>query len=734
MLNGMEIPVLSMWKDESVVFPNPAARRLLAVSADPTSDESYDFMSRFKPWSADFSRELEDVDNPIISLCRTEKPFTRWQIGLINAKTGKRSRFDVSGHPVFDEKTGEFFAGLIAFKDVTEYTEMIATQTAENDEQFSLVCDMMPQMIWTTRPDGYHDYFSQRWYDYTGLNPQNSLGLGWKRPFHDDDMAETGKRWAHSLATGEIYNTEYRCRRHDGEWRWMLRRAMPLRDSKTGEILKWFGTCTDIQEIVDARESAAGTRQQLIDVLHHTQMNMWIVNRDGILTFFEGAVFEHLTLKRAKKHAIGECIYDAWKRFLDDRFIKEVTEAIKMILAGKSEIHLCEVEHDDRWFRSKLVPLHHSGGTDGVDRIEGVVGITTEVTQLRKKEHENIELLANETAATEANKMKSNFLANMSHEIRTPIAGVLGMSELLMDTSLDEEQKDFAQNIQRSANSLLTVINDILDFSKIESGKMLIEEVQFSLSIVLRDVTKMLSYAAHRKNLHFSSDLKLGDPQNLVLLGDPGRIRQILTNLLTNSIKFTSDGYVRLRATIVSDTSDTTTVEFAVEDTGIGIEEDVKKRLFRPFSQADSSTARRFGGTGLGLTICKNLVDLMKGNIGMESKLGSGTTARFTIPFKKPEFTPGPSAAPLVEASAFPDRIKSELSLSVDASSADGKLQQRVSPPIQSPKSVTSMKVNRASMVPSNATPDPSEFEASREDVHILVVEGKLIISLSLLN
>ena len=149
-----------MWKDESVVFPNAAARRLLAVNADATTDERYDFMSRFKTWSADFSRQLQDNDNPIIFLCRTEKSFSRWQIGLINDKTGARSNFDVSGHPVFDEKTGEFFAGLIAFKDVTEYTEKIALQTAENEEQFSLICNSMPQMLWTTRADGFRRAFS----------------------------------------------------------------------------------------------------------------------------------------------------------------------------------------------------------------------------------------------------------------------------------------------------------------------------------------------------------------------------------------------------------------------------------------------------------------------------------------------------------------------------------------------------------------------------------------------
>jgi len=182
------------------------------------------------------------------------------------------------------------------------------------------------------------------------------------------------------------------------------------------------------------------------------------------------------------------------------------------------------------------------------------------------------------------------------------------MAELLLDDTegtLTADQRECAENLQRSANGLLTVINDILDFSKVESGRLDIEEVQFDLNVVVMDVNKMLSFAAERKGLNFIDETQ--ELQRLKVIGDPGRLRQILTNLLTNSIKFTSEGHVRMGIQILKEDSEKVTVRFLVEDTGIGIAEDVRKRLFQPFSQADSSTARRFGGTGLGLTISKNV-------------------------------------------------------------------------------------------------------------------------------
>ena len=432
-------------------------------------------------------------------------------------------------------------------------------------------------------------------------------------------MPETHTKWTHSLATGDEYMVEYRCRRYDGAWRWMLGRALPLRDTKTGNIKKWFGTCTDIHDLVEARQEAKRMREQLLNVIKHAQVTVWTVDRDMTITFLEGKLmWEDDDV--GKVEPIGKKIYDVFGKDKGKDHVPFYTEPIEQILKEEDKgerVSEHYIDGNNRWFRTRFVPKfgqNQNSNAVNENYIEGVIGVSMDVTELKEREadlqsqgEENVRLLSAETAAKEASRLKSQFLANMSHEIRTPIAGVLGLSALLMDTELDMDQRECAENIQRSANGLLTVINDILDFSKVESGRLDVEEVQFDLSLVIQDVCKMLSFAAERKNLVFEGDIQLGTEQDMIVIGDPGRVRQILTNLLTNSIKFTSEGFVKLAVVAKKQLNDITEVFFTVEDTGIGIEEDVRKRLFEPFSQADSSTARRFGGTGLGLTICKNV-------------------------------------------------------------------------------------------------------------------------------
>ena len=612
-INSMDIPLIAMWRDESISIPNKAAAKMMHKQYDPTSEDAYDTVSRFKMYDENFKEELKQDELPIVKLCRTQQPFNNWKIGVVRAN-GDKSTWEASGDGIYDESTGEFLGGIVSLKDVTKYDEMLKTQSDENDQQFQLICETMPQMLWTTDPTGSHDWFSKRWYQYTGQTVEESMGEGWALPFHPDDMHATGERWAHSLATGDEYSTEYRCKSKEGEWRWFLGRAMPLRDSKSGKITKWFGSCTDIHDLVEARRQAKETREQLLNVLKLAKMCVWAINAEGIITFLEGRlIWEAEENNEIARRERGNNLFEVLDHFKDrdyDGSMAAYKKAVTTTLSGEAGEQ--DVEHyipeRETWARTRFIPKIHGGKT------VGLIGISIDVTEMKeqdleleKQKKERMRLLSAESAAKEASKLKSQFLANMSHEIRTPIAGVIGMSELILDTDLDGEQKECAENIQRSANALLTVINDILDLSKVESGRLDIEEVQFSLGVVIKDVCKMLSFAAERKSLDFQADVQIDQEHDLVVLGDPGRVRQILTNLLTNSIKFTSDGYVRLAVKKKNESDDTVAVTFTVQDTGIGIEEDVRKRLFKPFSQADSSTARRFGGTGLGLTICKNV-------------------------------------------------------------------------------------------------------------------------------
>ena len=285
-----------------------------------------------------------------------------------------------------------------------------------------------------------------------------------------------------------------------------------------------------------------------------------------------------------------------------------------------------------KWILTTKVPFRDESGN-----VVGLIGSGRDITELKRLTEELAHAKAEAEAASRA---KSEFLANMSHEIRTPMNGILGMTELALQTELTCEQREYLNTVNLSAESLLTVINDILDYSKVEAGKLVLERIEFDLANTLKEAVRLLAPAAKKKKLELTSLVAPGVPPRVI--GDPTRIKQVVTNLLANALKFTERGEVALEVHLESElqpesrqsSSGLVTTRFTVRDTGIGIAPEKQELIFQAFAQSDSSTTRRYGGTGLGLTISARLVEMMGGRIWVESTPGQGSCFHFTVPFE----------------------------------------------------------------------------------------------------
>jgi len=503
-----------------------------------------------------------------------------------------------------------------------------------SEQQFIMLAESVPQIVWIARSDGWSTYINQQWVDYTGLTLEESYGHGWIIPIHPEDRQRTSDAWQDATQKDISYALECRLRRVDGVYRWWLIRGLPRRNA-TGKIVKWFGTCTDIEDI-KATEAASRENEA---ILRESQRIACL----GSYVF--DIASDHWRSSDVLDTIFGiDATYErseaGWLALIHPTDRAMMIDHLHLDVIGRHQQFDKEyriVRHNDqvvRWLHG-LGKLECDTYECPVKMIGTILDITEQKLTAAKLQQANLQLAAATAAATElagkaemANRAKSEFLANMSHEIRTPMNGVIGMISLLLDTQLSDEQREYAQMAHSCGEILLNLITDILDFSKIEAGKLDLEILDFSLPAMLHELGEMQRMRAAEKGLQFSCVIAPDIPE--MLRGDPHRLRQVLLNLVGNAIKFTQYGAVSMQASLASSSATGLVLRFAVCVTGIGIPADKQPLLFEKFSQVDASTTRRYGGSGLGLAISKQLVDLMDGEIGVSSVVGHGSEFWFT--------------------------------------------------------------------------------------------------------
>jgi PAS domain S-box-containing protein len=505
----------------------------------------------------------------------------------------------------------------------------------QQDDFFRQVIDANPNFVCVVNAEGRCVLVNHAWATFHGLTVAQMTG---RLLSELDPRTEEVARWLREdeevLRSGQECLVEEQwvtSRSGQGLWLQYSKQRLRGQDGDSASVLFVGTNITARKRAEELLNESEVLYRSLVENLH---VHIYRKDQEGRFTFANRRFCE--LMGRPLEGIVGRSDLDffppelARKYQADDRKVMEAQEVFETV-----EANVHPTDGSRSYVQVIKAPLRNARGQPA-----GTQGIFWDISDRVRAEDE---LKQARDVAEAANRAKSEFLANMSHEIRTPLNGIIGMTSLLLQTEMSPEQRDFAETVRLSGETLLGVINDILDFSKIEAGKMTIEAVDIDLMELVDVTIELLAQRAQSRGLELGSLVEWKIPRRL--RGDPGRLRQILLNLIGNAIKFTEKGEVFVQVLLESQTVNVVRVRFEIQDTGIGIPVEAQQRLFQPFVQADGSTTRRFGGTGLGLAISRQLVELMNGEIGVRSQPGQGATFWFSVELEKQPGTE-PNALP----------------------------------------------------------------------------------------
>ncbi len=586
----------------------------------------------------------EDFNRIRHTILESQTQLTPWQCEyrVVLPRSGTRWLRGVA-NPTPQPDGSVLWNGYIS--DITDIKQA-EIELALSQEQFALAIWGSNDGIWDWDLTTNELFLSAKWKEQLGYRDDEVPNEypSFERRIHPDDkplIQAKIQRYLEGL--DQKYDLEFRLRHKDGSYRWIRSRGEAVRDAN-GIPTRMAGSHTDVTESKQAADEMQRLGRQLREVIDLVPAYIFAKDIDGHFLMVNRALADVFNL--TPEELVGRTERELGT---PEEQIAEYSKTEQKVIDSHTPLlvpneRIRKKDGTIGWFQTMKMPYAHPGCEK-----PAILCVATDITE--RKQSENALLNANiemEEAMARANQMamqaevanvaKSDFLANMSHEIRTPMNGVIGMTSLLLDTPLNDEQRRYAEIIRSSGDSLLTLLNDILDYSKIEAGKLAVETTDLDLDKTLQEVIDTMGTRAQGKNLELTSIL---EPNiSIHLRGDPARLRQVLNNLVGNAIKFTSQGSITIRVSNVplppaaQQNPLSVLLRFSVKDTGIGIPADKQELLFNKFSQVDPSTTRKYGGTGLGLAICKQLVELMGGSIGVISASGVGSDFWFCIPFE----------------------------------------------------------------------------------------------------